>query len=64
MELIDAARLNADIDKKIVDAEANRDKAVENGWFEKAARYHIEIECTRQLKFMINKGDYHVRPSS
>jgi hypothetical protein len=39
------------------------DRAVEHGWYEKAAKLHHEIEGIRKAKFMANFGDYSVKKS-
>ncbi|MBL4262850.1 hypothetical protein [Vibrio fluvialis] len=59
--MLDGDKLVADLEAEIKANEAERDSAVENGWFEKAARLEILNEGLKRALRMINRGDYYLK---
>jgi hypothetical protein len=58
---LDGDKLLVDLRLEIINLEDERDHASKMGWFEKAAKCHVNIEGLRKSVQMIKLGDYTIK---
>lgn len=57
---LDGHKLVAAITEEIEYYRKDIESSVKSGWYEKASRHHLKVEGLRQVRQMIELGDFNI----